>query len=118
MRVHKYDIWLIDLEPVRWHEQQWIRPCLIVQNNILNKYYSTTIIVPITSNIKTVPSWMVIENYEECWLSKKSKLLFNQIKTIDTVRLQKKIWEIKDIQLKNTINEKMMFVVDVEDNYL
>jgi mRNA interferase MazF len=90
--VKKGDVFLANLEPVRGSEQGGIRPVLIIQNDISNKYSPVTIISSITSKIasKEFPTNVFISNRESN-LKKDSTILLNQIRTIDKKRLIKKI---------------------------
>jgi len=91
-RIIRGEIVLANLEPVKGSEQGGIRPVLIIQNDIGNKYSTTTIIAPITSNImkQEYPTNVIIKK-EESRLNKDSTILLNQIKTIDKSRIIKKI---------------------------
>src|SRR3989344_282268 len=91
-RVIRGEIVLANLEPVKGSEQGGIRPVLIIQNDIGNKYSTTTIIAPITSSImkQEYPTNVLIKK-EESKLNKDSTILLNQIKTIDKSRIIKKI---------------------------
>ena len=46
------DVWLVDFQPGRGSEQQGLRPALVIQNAVGNRYSATTIISAITSTIK------------------------------------------------------------------
>ncbi len=83
MNVKRGDIVLVNLEPVMGSEQGKIRPCLVVQNDVGNKFSSTTIIVPVTSAMpdKNYPTTVVVEP-RESGLKEKSTILCNQIRTI------------------------------------
>ena len=91
-RTIRGDIVIADLEPVKGSKQGGIRPVLIIQNDILNKYAPTTIIAPITSKryTKEYPTNVTIKK-EESKLKFDSTILLNQIKTIDKRRIAKKI---------------------------
>jgi len=91
-RVIRGEIVVANLEPVKGSEQGGIRPVLIIQNDIGNKYSTTTIIAPITSSImkQEYPTNVLIKK-EESKLNKDSTILLNQIKTIDKSRIIKKI---------------------------
>jgi len=91
-RIIRGEIVLANLEPVKGSEQGGTRPVLIIQNDIGNKFSTTTIIAPITSSImkQEYPTNVLIKK-EESKLSKDSTVLLNQIKTIDKSRIIKKI---------------------------
>jgi len=92
MELLKGDIVLTNLEPTKGSEQGGIRPSLIIQNNILNKYAPTIIIAPITSKnySKEYPTNVVIKK-EDSGLKKDSTILLNQLRTIDKRRVIKKL---------------------------
>jgi len=83
MIIKRGDIVFADLEPTLGSEQGEKRPCLVVQNDIANRFSSTTIVVPITSTIpeRDYPTVVVAES-RETGLKKKSTILCNQIRTI------------------------------------
>lgn len=85
------DIYYADLNPVKGSEQGGVRPVLIVQNDMGNKHSPTVIVAAITSNVNkaSLPTHILLEDIEG--LSKRSVVLLEQIRTIDKVRLTKKI---------------------------
>ena len=95
--VKKGDIFYADLSPVVGSEQGGIRPVLIIQNDIGNKYSPTVIAAAITSqtNKTKLPTHIEI-NSEGLGLSKNSVILAEQIRTIDKSRLKEKIGHIDD----------------------
>ncbi len=99
MIIRKGDIYYADLSPVIGSEQGGVRPVLIVQNDIGNRYSPTVIIAAITSQINKakLPTHVEIKG-DEYGLSKDSVLLLEQIRTIDKKRLGEKIGRVrKDI---------------------
>ena len=90
--VKRGDIFYADLSPVVGSEQGGIRPVLVIQNDIGNKYSPTVICAAITSQINKakLPTHVEIiaTNYE---LVKNSVILLEQIRTIDKKRLKEKI---------------------------
>lgn len=108
MDICKYDIFLVNLNPQKWHTQSWIRPWINIQNNIFNKYSPTIIIVPLTTISKKIfPSEFLISPSNINWLTNESRVLCSQIMTLDKSFIQKKIWVLEDIyyeQLKKSIS--------------
>jgi len=97
MIVKRGDILLVNLEPAYGSEQGKIRPCLIVQNDIANKFSPTTIIVPLTTAVsnKQYPTEPVIEAGDS-GLKERSAVLCNQIRTISVEdRILKNIGSLK-----------------------
>lgn len=87
--IFKGDVYYADLNPVKGCEQGGVRPVVILQNDIGNKYSSTTIVAPITTGKKSyVPMHVKLK---ESFLVKDSTLLLEQIRTIDKQRLIKRI---------------------------
>jgi len=90
--IKRGDIFLINLEPVKGSEQGGTRPCLIIQNNLGNKYSPTTIIAPITSKkfSREFPTNISLLK-EDSNLGRDSIILLNQIATVDKRRIVKKL---------------------------
>lgn len=85
------DIFYADLSPVVGSEQGGIRPVIVIQNNIGNKYSPTVIIAAITSQINKakLPTHVEISS-EDYGLNKDSVVLLEQIRTLDKRRLKEK----------------------------
>ena len=107
MVVKRGDIYYADLSPVVGSEQGGIRPVLIVQNDVGNKYSPTVIAAAITSQINKAKLPTHIEiNAQEYGLSKDSVILLEQIRTIDKRRLKEKIGRLDD-ELMIKVNEAL-----------
>ena len=92
--IRRYDIYYADLSPVVGSEQGGVRPAVIVQNNIGNKYSPTTIVVPVTSRQTKahIPTHVRVKG---ACLTKKSLALTEQVATIDKRRIIRKMGNIK-----------------------
>ncbi len=89
--VRRGEIYYADLSPVVGSEQGGVRPVLIVQNDIGNKYSPTVIIAAITSQINKAKLPTHIElSGKEYGLPRDSVILLEQIRTIDKRRLREK----------------------------
>ena len=86
------DIYYADLSPVVGSEQGGVRPVLIVQNDIGNRYSPTVIAAAITSQTEKakLPTHSELHSHS-CGLSKDSVVLLEQIRTIDKRRLREKM---------------------------
>lgn len=95
-KILKGDIFYADLGETRGSEQNGIRPVLVIQNNIGNKYSPTVIVTPLTSKVKNKgqPTHVVLNC--ECGLSEKSMALLEQIRTLDRFRLRQYISSIDE----------------------
>lgn len=100
--VKRGDVYYADLSPVVGSEQGGVRPVLIVQNDIGNRYSPTVIVSAITSQINKakLPTHIEISS-EDFSLPKDSVVLLEQIRTIDKKRLKEKIGKFD----KNLMNE-------------
>lgn len=97
MVVKRGDIFYADLSPVVGSEQGGIRPVLVVQNDIGNKFSPTVIIAAITSQINKAKMPTHIEiTAEDYGLSKDSVILLEQIRTIDKKRLRERIGRLDE----------------------
>ena len=101
MNVKRGDIYFADLSPVIGSEQGGVRPVLVVQNNVGNKYSPTIIIAAITSQINKarLPTHVEI-NAPDFGLPKDSVVLLEQIRTIDKKRLREKIGKFDEDMMK------------------
>ncbi len=105
--VKRGDIYYADLSPVVGSEQGGVRPVLIIQNDIGNKYSPTVIATAITSQINKAKMPTHIElDANEYGLSKDSVVLAEQIRTIDKRRLKEKIGHL-DERLMTRVNEAL-----------
>jgi mRNA interferase MazF len=78
----------VDLDPVVGHEQGRPRPCVVVQNDVSNRFASTTIVVPLTDarNIAHRSPVYVLAPRGDGGLKKDSLVLCDQIRTVDQQR--------------------------------
>ena len=90
--VKRGDIYYADLSPVVGSEQGGVRPVLIVQNDVGNRYSPTVIAAAITSQKEKskLPTHIELDS-KNCGLSKDSVVLLEQIRTIDKRRLREKM---------------------------
>lgn len=107
MIVKRGDIYYADLSPVVGSEQGGIRPVLVIQNDIGNKYSPTVIAAGITSQINKAKMPTHIElAAKDYGLNKDSVILLEQIRTIDKRRLREKIGRIDD-RLMASVNNAL-----------
>ena len=98
--VRRGEIYYADLSPVVGSEQGGLRPVLVIQNDVGNKYAPTTIITPITSCLtkKPLPTHLPIS---VGGLPKDSVALCEQLRTIDKSRLKSKLGELGECPALN-----------------
>ena len=95
MNIRRGEIYLVNLDPTVGSEQGKTRPALIIQNDVGNEFSPVTIIAPISSQPakKQYPTEVWITP-QESGLELKSRVLLNQIRTVDKSRLQKKVGQL------------------------
>ena len=108
MVVKRGDMFYADLSPVVGSEQGGIRPVLIIQNDLGNKYSPTVIAAAITSQTNKTRLPTHIELGENTsGLKSNSVVLAEQIRTIDKSRLKEKIGHIEDSEIINQLNNAL-----------
>jgi len=97
MNIKRGDIYYADLSPVVGSEQGGLRPVLIVQNDVGNRYSPTVIAAAITSRMGKTRLPTHIDIYaKEVGLAKDSVILLEQIRTLDKRRLREKMGHLED----------------------
>ncbi len=95
MEIARGDIFFADLSPVVGSEQGGVRPVLIIQNDVGNRFSPTVIVAAITSQIAKAQLPIHVELTEEDHdLDRDSVVLLEQIRTIDKRRLREKIAQL------------------------
>ena len=97
MEIHRGELYYADLSPVVGSEQGGVRPVLVVQNDIGNKYSPTVIAAAVTSKINKakLPTHIELPS-ASCGLAKDSVILLEQIRTLDKRRLKERIGSLPE----------------------
>ena len=113
MNIKRGEIFLANLEPIKGSEQGGIRPVLVIQNDISNKYSPVTIIAAVTSKIfeKEYPTNIFISK-KESGLEKDSTIMLNQLRTIDNTRLIKKVGSLDNFTM-NKVSKAIKISLDL-----
>ncbi len=106
--VKRGDIFYADLSPVVGSEQGGIRPVIIIQNDIGNRYSPTVIVAAITSQINKakLPTHVEIS-------SEDSVVLLEQVRTLDKRRLKEKIGHMTDDDM-DKVDVALMISLDLK----
>jgi len=106
--VKRGDVYFADLSPVVGSEQGGIRPVLVIQNDVGNKYSPTVIVSAITSQLSKakLPTHIELSSIEYN-LPKNSVVLLEQIRTLDKRRLKDKITVLDERKMKE-INRALL----------
>ena len=114
LNVKRGDIFYADLSPVVGSEQGGIRPVIIIQNDIGNRYSPTVIVAAITSQINQakLPTHVEISS-EEYGLNRDSVVLLEQIRTLDKKRLKEKIGHMTEEDMKK-VNKSLLISLNLQ----
>lgn len=111
MKITQYDIWLEDINPTRGTEAGKTRPVVIVQTDLLNDVHLSTVICPITTNIKSEIELLRV-HLKKGQLDRLSDILVDQIRAIDNKRLIKKLGKLTKDQI-HTLKDNIRIVLDI-----
>ena len=121
--IRRGDIYYADLSPVIGSEQGGLRPVLIVQNDVGNRYSPTVIAAAITSRMdKTrLPTHIDVDRQsssggEGLGLAKNSVVLLEQVRTIDKRRLREKMGHLDD-SVMDSVNEAICVSFGIPETY-
>ncbi len=100
-QVKRGEIYYADLSPVVGSEQGGVRPVLIIQNDVGNKYSPTVIVSAITSQLSKAKLPTHIDlSAEKYNLPKNSVALLEQIRTLDKRRLKEKVTSLSPEKMR------------------
>ena len=103
MELKQYQIILVNLNPTLGTEMNKTRPCVIVSPDEMNKYLKTIVIIPITSQMKSYPTRVLISNNDIV-----GNMAIDQIRTIDKSRVIKILGNLsqqEQLNVKRIIKE-------------
>ncbi len=113
MIVNRGEIWLANLNPTRGSEQAGIRPVVIFQADVLSKFTTTVLAIPLTSNLRraSLPSCVLIPKGEG-HLENDSVVLCHQLRVLDKSRLERRLGMVEPLTL-STIEMRMLFTMGI-----
>ncbi|MDF2947913.1 MAG: PemK family transcriptional regulator [Bacillales bacterium] len=105
--IKRGDVYFADLSPVVGSEQGGVRPVLIIQNDIGNRFSPTVIVAAITAQIQKakLPTHVEI-NAKRYGFDRDSVILLEQLRTIDKQRLTDKITNL-DTEMMERVDEAL-----------
>lgn len=105
--IKRGEVYLVDLGETEGSVQGGMRPAIILQNDVGNRFSPTTLICPLTSKKKKdMPTHVVLPT--TTGLAKESVALCEQIRVIDKARLSKKVCDVSDKNIIEEINKSIM----------
>lgn len=114
MKIKQFEIWIADLNPRRGTETGKVRPVIVVQTDLLNREHPSTIVCPITTNIK--PDTEILRVHlkkSKFGLKEDCDIMIDQVRAIDNKRLLKKVGEV-DSDTANKVRENLGIVLDLD----
>lgn len=116
MQIRKGDIYFADLSPVVGSEQGGVRPVLVIQNNVGNRFSPTVIVAAVTSRTgKTkLPTHVPIEA-QGSGLNRNSVVLLEQLRTIDKKRLREHIGNV-GTNVISVVDEALSISLGIGEN--
>jgi mRNA interferase MazF len=111
--IKRGEIWLANLNPTKGSEQSGIRPVIIFQNNQINKFTTTIITIPLTTNMKRklLPSSVFITQ-EQGNLITDSVALCHQLRVLDKTRLINRLSILPD-DIILELEDKVLFTLGI-----
>lgn len=104
--VSRFDIYLVNLDPVIGHEIRKTRPCVVISPDEMNHHIGTVIVAPMTTKGRDYPTRIPLT-----FKRKKGQVVLDQIRTVDKSRLVKRLGKLDknvSVQLLEVLQE--MFV--------
>lgn len=106
------EVWRVDLDPVRGHEQGRLRPALVLSNDIYNSGPACLVtVVPITARARSLRSYLQITP-PEGGLPQVSYIICDQVRTISTERLGKRFGRV-DAGTMAAVGERLRILLDL-----
>lgn len=114
MKIKQFEIWIADLNPRMGTETGKIRPVLIVQTDLLNKEHPSTVICPITTNVKLDSEILRVHlKKSKFGLKEDCDIMIDQVRAIDNKRLMKRVGEV-DSDTVDKVRENLKIVLDLD----
>ena len=111
--IRRGEVFLVNFDPTVGSEAKKTRPAVVVSNDINNAYSPIVSISPITSKVKRIYSFEVEIRANTAGLCKRSKVMVNQTRAVDTIRLIR-IMGILPEEIMEKINKALILNYDLE----
>ncbi len=113
MKINQFDIWIADLNPTIGTEPGKVRPVVIVQTDLLNEIHPSSVILPITTNVKKDAEILRVHlKKSKSKLKEDGDVMIDQIRAIDNKRLLKKVSTL-DHPTSLKIKENLKILLDL-----
>ena len=91
MKAERFDVFLVNLDPTKGREIKKTGPCLIISPDEMNRFISTVMIAPMSTKSHDFPTRVSCK-----FQGKNGFIVLDQIRTIDKIRLIKKLGKIRN----------------------
>ncbi len=95
MEIKQYELVLVNLDPTIGSEMKKTRPCAVISPNEMNKYLQTIVVAPLTSSSKSYPTRVEIKQ-----IKTKGWIVLDQIRTVDRIRIIKKLGNLTTAEIE------------------
>ncbi|WP_373495417.1 type II toxin-antitoxin system PemK/MazF family toxin [Aquiflexum sp.] len=113
MKIRQYEIWVADLNPRRGTEAGKVRPVIIIQTDLLNKEHPSTIVCPITTNVRPEAEILRVHLKKAKFeLKEDCDIMIDQVRAIDNNRLLERIGEV-DRRTIDMVKENLRILLDL-----
>jgi mRNA interferase MazF len=89
MVVSRFEVYLVNLDPTLGHEIKKTRPCVVISPDEMNRHIRTVIVAPMTTKGRPYPTRIPCR-----FQGKSGQIVLDQLRTVDSVRLVKKLGRI------------------------
>lgn len=115
MTAKKFEVWVASLDPKFGTEAGKTRPVLIVQTDSLNKVHPSTLICPLTTNVKLESQILrVFIKKGTAKIEEDCDVMIDQLRAIDNKRLIKKIGEIPG-EISEEVKKNLRIILDIDE---
>jgi mRNA interferase MazF len=113
MKIRQFEIWIADLNPRKGTEAGKVRPVIVIQTDLLNKEHPSTIICPITTNVKQEAEILRVHlKKAKFGLKEDCDIMIDQVRAIDNNRLLEKIGEVDRVTAEK-VKENLRILMDL-----
>ena len=114
MKIKQFEIWIADLNPRMGTKAGKVRPVIVIQTDLLNKEHPSTIVCPITTNVKPDSEILRVHlKKTKFGLKEDCDIMIDQVRAIDNKRLMKKVGEV-DNDTADKVRENLKIVLDLD----
>jgi len=99
MEVKRFDVYLANLDPAIGREIRKSRPCLVISPDEMNRYISTVIVAPMTTNGRDYPTRVPCT-----FQGREGQIVLDQVRTVDKTRLTKRLGKMDSRTQSNVLS--------------